>query len=165
MPPEFRSKYSLGQLPFLEDDDGVAFGESIAQMLYLAQRYGPSPLLPAEPAALAKTLQITVASEASLGGLMNPMMGTKFGAPPDQKANWTDHYCAARVNETLTYLDGFLEGRDYFVGESLTLADIAVSTALGIWRGALGRDAPTRLASHSNRMHARSAYQKAVSPR
>ena len=130
-------------------------------MLYLAQRYGPTPLLPSEPAAMARVLQITVGAEASLGGLMNPLMGTKFAAPDDQKANWTNGFCQARVADMLGYVESLLEG-DYFVGEDLTLADIAVSTSLGMWQGALGKDIPAGLAAHRARMQARPAYQKAA---
>jgi glutathione S-transferase len=162
VPAEYRAKYPLGSVPFLEDEGGVAIGESVAQMLYLAGRYGPTPLLPSEPAAMARVLQITVASEASLGGLMNPMMGTKFAAPDDQKGNWTDGFCEARVGDALAYVEGLLGGAEYFVGEGLTLADIAISTALGMWDGALGKDVPPGLAAHRTRMQARAAYQKAA---
>ena len=162
VPAEYRAKYPLGSVPFLEDESGVAIGESVAQMLYLAERYGPTPLLPAEPATMARVLQITIASEASLGGMMNPMMGTKFVAPEDQKSNWTDRFCAARVADGLAYADSLLGGQDHFVGRGLTLADIAISTAVGIWQGALGKDIPARLAEHRARMQTRPAYQKAA---
>ena len=161
-PEDYRAKYPPGAMPFLEDDDGVAIGESLAQMLYLAGRYGPTPLLPTDPAAMARVLQITVASEASLGGLINPMMGTKFAAPADQKSKWTDAFCAARVTDGLAYADCLLGGKEYFVGDGLTLADIAMSTTLGMWQGALRKGVPTGLAEHRARMQARPAYQKAA---
>jgi glutathione S-transferase len=160
-PAEYRAKYPLGSLPFLEDDGGVAIAESVAMMLYLAQRYGPTSLLPPEPAAMARVMQLTVASEAALGGLMNPLMGTKFAAPDDQKPNWTQGFCEARVADSLDYAQSLLGERDYFVGDRLTLADIAVSTALGIWKGALDKEIPARLAAHRERMMQRPGYQKA----
>jgi glutathione S-transferase len=162
VPAEYRAKYPPGSVPFLEDQGGVAIGESVAQMLYLAGRYGPTPLLPTAPAATAQVLQITVASEASLGGLMNPMIATLFAAPASQKANWTDRFCSARVTDGLAYADSLLDRRDYFVGDELTLADIAISTALGMWQGALGNDIPAGLAEHRARMQARPAYQRAA---
>lgn len=162
VPAEYRAKYPLGSVPFLEDEGGVAIGESVAQMLYLAQRYGPTPLLPTEPAAMARVLQLTVASEAALGGLMNPMMGTKFAAPADQKANWTDGFCNARVTDGLNYVESLLGDGAYFVGDGLTLADIAIATALGMWDGALGQHIPPGLAAHRERMRQRPAYQKAA---
>jgi len=162
VPAEYRAKYPPGSVPFLEDEGGVGIGESVAQMLYLAQRYGPTPLLPSEPAAMARVLQLTVGAEASLGGLMNPLMGTKFAAPQDQKVNWTNGFCEARAGEMLGYFESLLAG-DYFVGDGLTLADIAVSTSLGMWQGALGLEVPPKLAAHRTRMQARPAYQKAAS--
>lgn len=162
VPAEYRAKYPPGSVPFLEDEGGVAIGESVAQMLYLAQRYGPTPLLPADPAGMARVLQLTVASEASLGGLMNPLMGTKFAAPADQKANWTDSFCEARVADMLGYVESLLGEGGFFVGDDLTLADIAVSTSLGMWSGALGKDIPPKLAAHRERMQARPGYQKAA---
>lgn len=160
-PAEHRAKYPPGSVPFLEDEGGVAMGESVAMMIYLAQRYGPTPLMPDDPARMARVLQLLVASEAAMGGLMNPLMGTKFAAPEDQKANWTRGFCEARVNDALAYAQELLGEGEYFVGGDLTLADIAVSTALGMWKGALDNEIPPRLAAHRERMMERPAYQRA----
>ena len=65
------------------------------------------------------------------------------------------------MTDALGYAESLLEG-DYFVGESLTLADIALSTALGMWDGALGKPIPPKLAAHRARMAARPAYAKAL---
>jgi glutathione S-transferase len=67
-PPDaaYRALNSLGTVPFLEDD-GVAISESVAIMLYLAQAYGPTPLLPKATTHFAKVLQWTLFGEASLG--------------------------------------------------------------------------------------------------
>jgi len=160
-PAEYAAKYPPGSVPFLEDEGGVAMGESVAMMIYLAQRYGPTPLLPADPAEMGRVLQLVVASEAAMGGLMNPLMGTKFVAPDDQKANWTQGFCEARVVDALGYAQDLLGERAFFVGDGLTLADIAVSTVLGMWKGALDKDIPPKLAAHRERMMERPAYQKA----
>ena len=160
-PADYRAKYPPGSVPFLEDEGGVAMGESVAMMIYLAQRYGPTPLLPANPAEMGRVLQLVVASEAAMGGLMNPLMGTRFAAPDDQKANWTQGFCEARVADALSYAQDLLGDREFFVGEGLTLADIAVSTVLGMWKGALDKDIPEGLAAHRGRMMERPAYQKA----
>ena len=160
-PADYIAKYPPGSVPFLEDEGGVAMGESVAMMIYLAQRYGPTPLLPADPAQMGRVLQLMVASEAAMGGLMNPLMGTKFAAPDDQKANWTRDFCEARVVDALGYAQDLLGERAFFVGDGLTLADIAVSTGLGMWKGALDKDIPPALAAHRERMMERPAYQKA----
>ncbi len=161
-PPEYRAKYPPGSVPFLEDGE-VGLGESIAIMLYLANRYGPTPLLPTEPAALARTLQLTVASETAMGGLMNPLLGTLFGgAPEDQQRNWTVGFCEGGVANAVDYADSLLGDAEFFVGDGLTLADIAVTTSLFMWAGPLKKPIPPRLAAHRERMAERPAYQRAM---
>lgn len=160
-PPEYRAKYPPGSVPFLEDDGDVGMGESVAMMIYLAQRYGPTPLLPADPADMARTLQLVVFSEAVLGGLMNPLMGTRFVAPAGQKSNWTQGFCEARVSDGLAYAVSLLGDAEFFVGDDLTLADIAMTTSLGMWEGALGNEIPPPLSLHRDRMMARPAYERA----
>ena len=57
---EYRALNPLGQVPFLEDEGGVAINESVAMLFYIAEKYGPSPLLPpkSDP-AFARVLQMT----------------------------------------------------------------------------------------------------------
>jgi glutathione S-transferase len=82
VPESYRALHPLASVPFLEDESGVAMSESVAMLFYLAQRYGPTPLLPMqEPAVLARVLQMTVFAEATLGGRMNGLMVAHFGAP------------------------------------------------------------------------------------
>ena len=51
----YRALNSLGTVPFLEDTGGVAINESVAMMLYVAQKYGPTSLLPmADDALMAR---------------------------------------------------------------------------------------------------------------
>ncbi|WP_420042688.1 glutathione S-transferase family protein [Cystobacter fuscus] len=50
----------------------------------------------------------------------------------------------------------------FLVGPQLTLADISLCTALGIWRGALGRTMPDTLSAYWERLQARPAYQRAM---
>ncbi|MFM9864006.1 MAG: glutathione S-transferase family protein [Micropepsaceae bacterium] len=151
----------IGNVPFLQDGD-VAINESIAIMLYLAERYGPTPLLPTnDPVALARVLQLTIFSEASLGAFVNTLLMAKFGAPEADKQNWSSRAQDGRVDQFVDYVVTTLGDRAYLVGPSLTLADIAISTSLGIWVGALGRTLPPPLAAYQERLHALPTYQRA----
>ena len=151
----------LGSVPFLEDD-GVAINESIAMMLYVAQRYGPTPLLPAnDDPNLASVLQLTVFSEASLGGTMNPLMAAHFGAPAEHKDNWSVRMMHARAQQFVGYVEDKLGDREFLVGDHLTLADIALCTGFGIWKGALNGEIPERLVAWRERLAERPAYQRA----
>jgi glutathione S-transferase len=136
-------------------------GESVAIMLYLAQRYGPTPLLPQAPALMGRTLQLTVFAESVLGGIMNPLMMAKFGAPEADKRNWSVCAGEAGIANGLAYVAALLGDRPFLVGDTLTLADIAIATALGIWKGALDGDIPEPLALWRARLAERPAYLKA----
>jgi len=155
--------HPLGTVPFLEDEGGVAMSESVAMMLYLAQRYGPTPLLPGkDDPALARVLQLTVFSEATLGAGMNPLMEAHFGAPETDKRNWSVRAQEGRLEKAVRYVTDLLGPGPFLVGSQLTLADLAVTTALGIWRGALGKTLPDTLVAYRERLAARPAYQRAM---
>lgn len=157
----YRKLNPLGSVPFLEDN-GVAINESAAMLLYLAERYGPTPLLPEkDDPTLGRVLQMLVFSEASIGAHLNMLMQAHFTAPIDQKRNWSVLALEARVEQALAYVDAMLAGRPYLAGERCTLADIAISTSLGMWRGALGKSLSETLAAYQGRLSERPAYQRA----
>ena len=161
-PESYRSLNPLGTVPFLEDEGGVAINESVAMLLYLAQKYGPTPLLPApSDPRLARVLQMTVFSEATLGAGLNPLLAAHFAAPEADKRNWSVRGLEGRVKQSLGYVVGMLGSGPYVAGADFTLADIAVCTALGMWKGALGQPLPDPLAAYQERLSARPAYQRA----
>lgn len=161
-PADYLALHPLGNVPFLEDGE-VKIHESVAIALYIASRYGPTPLLPplTHP-DYARVLELTVFSEASFGGLLNTLMGAHFMAPEGEKQNWSIQGATMRCEQQLGYLEARLGDRSYLVGDELTLADIAIATALGVWRGALGRDIPPKLAAYRDRLLQRPAYQRAA---
>jgi glutathione S-transferase len=149
-------------VPFLEDDHGAAINESVAMMLYVAERYGPTPLLPAKTdPAFARVIQMTVFGETTLGAAMNPLMMAKFAAPEGQKINWVTGALEARLGDALGFVAGVLGERPYLAGDTFTLADISVSTALDMWTGALGKAVPASLTAWRERVQGRPAYQRA----
>src|SRR6185312_11706534 len=91
----------LGNVPFLQDG-AVGITESVAMMLYLAERYGPTPLLPAkDDPAFGRVMQLTVHGETTLGGYMNPLMMAKFAAPDADKVSWLSRTLEERIEAAL----------------------------------------------------------------
>lgn len=157
---EYLALNPLGNVPFLEDD-GVAINESVAMMLYLAQKYGPTPLLPAKnDPNLARVLQLTVFGEATLGA--NVLLVAHFAAPEGDKKNWSVRTQESRIEQAIGFVAHMLGDRQYLVGNDLTLADISISTALGIYKGALGKQIPATLDAYRDRLAARPGYQRAL---
>jgi glutathione S-transferase len=160
-PAAYLAKNPLGSVPFLEDGE-VAINESIAMCLYLAGRYGPTPLLPvSSDPAYARVIQMTVFAEATLGAGLNTLMMAHFAAPDPDKGNWSVRAQEERVSTAIAFIGKKLDGNDYLAGNGLTLADIAISTSLGMWSGALGKPVPEDLAKWRARLSERPAYQRA----
>jgi glutathione S-transferase len=163
-PPDsaYRALNPFGTVPFLQDGP-VAMAESIAMMLYVAQKYGPTDILPrADDAHFAKVLQFTLSGEASLASPMNALLAARFGAPDDQKRNWSASGIEARLKGVIDRLGDQLGDREFLVESDLTLADISVATALRIWTRGLGHDLPETLRIYCERLQDRPACKRAV---
>jgi glutathione S-transferase len=162
VPEAYRAKNPMGTVPFLEDGD-VAINESVAMLFYLAGKYGPTPLLPApnEP-HYARVVQMAVFAETSLGSGMNTLMMAHFAAPDADKRNWSVKAQEERVENGLAYVERLLGEQQFLAGDRLTIADIAVSTTLGMWSGALGKPVPPKLAAWRARLMERDAYKRAA---
>lgn len=157
----YRKLNPMGSVPFLEDG-AVKINESVAICLYIAQKYGPTPLLPAkDDPALARVLQMTVFSEATIGGALNTLMAAHFAAPEADKQNWSVRGTEQRVDQALAYVEQLLGDNPYLAGANFTLADIAISTALGMRQGALGKAPSAKLSAYRDRLMERPAYQRA----
>lgn len=160
---DYKALNPAGGVPFLEDDNGVAINESVAMMLYIAQRYGPTPLLPApSDPLLARVLQFSVYGEATVGMWINTIMMTRFFAPDEAKDNWSVGAAKGRVEHAIDYVSANLGEREFLAGDALTLADISTSYALGIWSGFLEGALPDNLTAYQARMKARPAFQRAI---
>lgn len=159
----YRALNPLGTVPLLEEEGGATINESVAMMLYVAQKYGPTPLLPGkDDPGLARVLQMTVFGEAAIGAIVNPLIAAQFGAPETEKRNWSVLGLEKRVENSMEYVVDKLGDEAFLVGGELTLADISICTALGIWRGALGKAIPEKLVAYRARLAERPAYQRAL---
>jgi glutathione S-transferase len=154
--------HPLGTVPLLEDGE-VRIHESIAMILYLTQKYGPTPLMPEADPERAEALQWTAFGEASLGAYLNPLLMTRYGGAPDaERRNWTVTATEGQVRRCIAPLADRLADHDFLVGDGLTLADISVVTALQIWRGGLGGALPEILTRYIDRRAESETYRRAA---
>jgi glutathione S-transferase len=121
--PAHLDKNPFGQVPVLEDG-ALTLSDSNAIMIYLAERYDPEhryyPLDPARRGQIQRWL--SVAAGPLVAGPAAARLVRVFKAP-------IDHALVLRkAHELLTLLEAELQDRDYFVGDSITLADVALYT-------------------------------------
>ncbi len=173
-PASLLEVHPLGKAPVITDD-GVTVAESGAIVEYLVGKYDDGTLLPAEgtPQRLAYTYWLHYA-EGSFMPLMilSLIMGRIETAPmpffvkPIARgivAKVRNGYLDPNVRRNLAFMESSLEGRNWFVGDTLTGADIQMSFAVEAAevRSDLGADYPN-LMGFLETMRARPAYQRAL---
>jgi GSH-dependent disulfide-bond oxidoreductase len=125
---EFRSLNPNGKIPAMIDPHGpngrpLALFESGAILMYLADKSGQ--LLPQDPADRYQTIQWLMFQMGGIG----PMFGqvgffNKFGGKDYEDKRPRDRY-VAEARRLLGVLDERLAGRDWIMGDTYTIADIA----------------------------------------
>lgn len=160
---EFLAVNPLGALPALVDGD-VGMIESIAMMLYVMGKYGPTDLaLPPDDPGYAKYLQFLLYGEAGVAMYCNPLIATKYQAPEHQRDNWTADYLKTTIAQRLDFIHQQLGEGPFIVGSRFTAADISVGYAFGMTAFAAGSVLSPRLQAYQQRLMARPAYQRALS--
>lgn len=117
--PEFLALNPAGQVPVIEDGEHV-ISDSNAILVYLARKYAPS-WLPTDLLAEAEVQKfLTLAAGDIAFGPAAARLITVFNAPLDAE------FCARIATRALSRLDTHMDGRSYLVGDSPTIADVAI---------------------------------------
>lgn len=158
-PAELKRVHPLGKSPVIEDD-GVVVAETGAIIEYLVEkadgRLGP-------PAHRDAILRYRFFLHYAEGSLMPPLLVMLviqrlgiLGRPARGRIQ-------AMIDTHLDYLEREMAGREWFVGDTLSAADVMMSFPLEAarMRGGLGGSRPNLIA-WLNRIHARPVYRKAL---
>ena len=158
-PPELKAVHPLGKSPVIVDGD-VKIAESGAVVDYIIRRYGKGAMMPARDSADFEAYNEWL--HYSEGSAMLPLMLNLYvsrlkeaGAPLHPRID-------GELANHLGYVEGGLQGRQFFVGDALTGADIQMSF-VGEMAKAFGKlDAYPNLKAWLERMHARPAFKRSV---
>lgn len=158
-PPELTAVHPLGKAPVIRDGDRVIF-ESGAIVDYLIRRHGNGRLCPAygtdEYDRYAQFLHYAE------GSAMLPLMLKVYTARLGDGAAALQPRIQSELQNHLGFLNQELTGREYFVGDELTGADIQLSFVAQLCLKFCGRDAFPNITSFVDRIEARPAYQRAM---
>ena len=161
-PADYRARNPLGTVPFLEDGD-AAITESTAMLFHLAAKYGPTPLLPPSgTASHARVLEMTILSEVTLGAATNALIMDRFAVPEAEQGGALQKLLRTRIEEVVAYIEHALAAGPYLIGDAFTVADIAICTSLGLWRGPAQGTLSKGLTDYHARATSRPAYERAV---
>jgi glutathione S-transferase len=162
-PPELMAVHPLGKSPVITDGE-IRIAESGAIVDYIIRTYGQGNGKPAMMPAIG-TADYEAYNEwlhYSEGSAMLPLMMNLYigrlkeaGAPLHPRID-------SEIKNHLGYVDGALKGREFFVGTSLTGADIQMSFVAEMAK-IFDKLAPyPNLAAWLSRMHARPAFRRSI---
>ena len=148
---------SKGQVPLLELDSGERLTEGPAIVQYIADRVPEKKLAPAYGTMERYRLQewlnfITSELHKTMGNLFNPAM------PEDAKPVFRQ-----RTADKFRWVDAQLDGKQYLMGDSFSVADAYLFT-MANWTTGIGVDisAMRNLGAFQARMAVRPAVQAAM---
>lgn len=130
--PEFLAASPLGKIPAI-DDDGFTLADSSAIAFYLEAKYPDPCLLPADPQLRGKTVfwdeyADTVLGTSGLKILFNRLVGPKLLKVGGDEAIALQG--EAELPRLLDWLETQVPAQGWLVGETFTLADIAIASIM-----------------------------------
>ena len=158
-PPELTAIHPLGKSPVITDGD-LKIAESGAIVDYLIRTYGQGQMMP--KAGTADYEAYNEWLHYAEGSAMLPLMLNLYVSRLKEAGSPLHPRIDSECANHLGYVDRALQGREFFVGQSLTGADIQMSF-VGEMAEVFDRLGPfANLRAWLSRMHARPAFQRSI---
>ena len=157
--PDYLKLNPNGKVPTLIDD-GVVMWESIAILLYLAEKFPAASLLPAAAADLARAFQWLVWQPTTFGAPAAALFRQMRFTPEDKRDQKVIDQARAEVTKNVEILAGGLQGRDYLAG-TFSVADMALMPYLYVL-AELGVAQPPTVDAYYKRLAARPSWAKVL---
>ena len=156
-PPELREVHPLGKSPVITDG-GRTMAESGAIVEYLIDTYGKGRMKP--KAGTDDYWRYVEWMHYAEGSAMLPLLLALYAAMLGDGAALLRPRIDSEIASNLSYMEAGLGGRQFFVGNDLTGADIQL---LFVLQAAGSRLEPyPALVAYRDRMHARPAYKRGI---
>jgi len=130
--PEFLAMNPNGVIPVL-DDEGTIVWESHAVLRYLAQKYGPESIYPADPAARSQVERWLDWHASTLSPAITPVFISLFRTPPEQRDTAALAGLVERLTAVMARLDAHLAAHKFIAGAQITIADMAFGNSVWRW--------------------------------
>ena len=158
-PPELKQVHPLGKSPVITDG-GRTIAESGAIVEYLVDTYGHRRLKP-KPGSDDYWKYVEWMHYAEGSAMLPIMLKIYMSRLGDAGAPLAPRI-ASEIENHMGWLNAELDGRDWFVGNQLSAADIQLSFVIQATRLLYGLDHFPHLAGFLARIHARPAYKRSL---
>ena len=163
----------MGKVPVIRDSavgSDATLPDSTVICAYLEKKQ-PNPVLyPSEPFSLARALWYEEFADTALAEAIGLpyfyalVVRRLMGQEADQET--AEDAVQNKMPTRFAYLDGELAGREHFVGDTMTIADVAVASQIVNYKlagGSLDAGLYPNLASFVDRMHVRPSFAQFIS--
>jgi glutathione S-transferase len=152
--PEFLALNPAGKLPVLVDGD-LVLTESVAIVLYLAEKYPDGDLLPAEPRARAQVDQWLLFTATELEQPLWRVARHTAIYPEAKRLPAEVPIARQDFLEMAAVMEEHMKGRQFLVGDTVTVADLVAAYTLDWANEVHLLDTSPRLRSYMEQMYAR----------
>ena len=152
--PEFLKINPAGKVPALVDGD-VVLTESVAIVLYLAEKYADEGLLPADLAARAQVNRWLLFAATELEQPLWRISRNTFLYPEEQRLPADVTIASREFKEMAAVLEAHMRGRQFVVGDRVTVADLVLAYTLDWANEQQLLDGFPQLLAYMQRMYAR----------
>ncbi|HVA79787.1 MAG TPA: glutathione S-transferase family protein [Candidatus Binataceae bacterium] len=127
--PDHLKRNPHGHVPVLEDD-GVIVWESMAINLYLAEKHGKNSLWPSDLASHAEIYKWSFWAMTEIEPKLMDILRHRVMNPPEQRDEKVAQAAVEALKGPLKALDQSLQGKDYLLGKTFTVADLNVASVM-----------------------------------
>ena len=160
--PEYKAMNPNSRVPTLQDGD-LTLWESNAIVRYLSAKYAAGSLWPEDPVERAHGDMWMDWKKTTLMGPMTIVFWGLVRTPEAERDMAAIEKASAEAATLYGYLDDWLEGRDFVLGDHLTIGDISVgSMAYRFMNLVPDRPSMPNLEAWYERLSSRPAYQTHV---
>ncbi|MGK3987109.1 glutathione S-transferase family protein [Sorangium sp. So ce136] len=152
--PEFLEINPAGKVPALVDGD-LVLTESVAIVLYLAEKYPDKGLLPADLQQRAQVYRWLLFAATELEQPLWRIARHTFLYPEDQRLPAEVALAGKDFKAMAEVLEKHMQQRQFVVGDALTVADIVMAYTLDWAKEAKLLDGFPQLAAYVERMYTR----------
>ncbi|MBJ7264494.1 MAG: glutathione S-transferase [Burkholderiaceae bacterium] len=158
-PDTLKAIHPLGKAPIMRDGD-IVLSESGAIVQYLIERYGAGKFAPS-PSSADYPAYVHFLHYAE-GSAMLPLMLKLYTGRLGEAGTPLQPRIQSEILTHFGYLNDALAGREYFVGNSLTGADIQLSFPIQHLMAKTSPEVFANLHAYVQRIEARPAYRRAI---
>jgi glutathione S-transferase len=159
--PAFKAVNPAGKIPVLVDGD-LTLTESMAQVVYVAEKYPASNLLPSASTARAEVYRWVFYAVTEVEPHLWAIAQHRFALPEDKRVPQLEPTSLWQLGRGLRVFEKTLATRPFIAGDAFTLADILVTHCITWALSAKVEGIGEASLDYVGRMKERAAYQAAV---